>query len=765
LVERLNHSGAPIALKAVRAIARDGYGWTEFIDHAGCVDDEGQKRFFARAGAWLALFYCFAGADMHQENIIATGEHPVPIDLEMILQSNVAEYNTEEIEAQAFEAAKETIDNSVVMVGLLPAYSRSPEDKILAIGAMTSDWTSRIQLGWNNINSDRMRPATREKVGETIPNLPHVDGRYAKFGDHIDDFIDGFEGYAKFLLSQSRNANQGSLFDGFNGLAVRKVVRPTRFYDMLLQRLKDHHSMGDGVIWSAQADFVARLADWEATDPLWLLQRAERAALLELNIPHFVSPSDRSEIHDARGVSVLTKATPGLPHARARVSKFDERDIAWQIEIIRQNTSLVSRSEDTDLVPIEGDSVFRSGPAIEPHKETFLREADKIAADLTRYAIRKGPAAAWIGLDWLGDSEIAQLAPLGADLYNGVTGIAFFLAAHARTTGSASSRELALAAVAHLRKTLKGRNAAREARLLGTGGATGLGSVVYAFAVIAKFLQDDDLLADAHAVATLFSDDLIAADKRLDVIGGSAGAILGLLRLYRDSSSAAVLASAAKCGDHLLARPRCGEGGGSWLTLGKRALNGMSHGAAGFAYALALLASATGRSEFSDAASQCIAFENASYDALRNNWPDFRAHAGAPWLCQWCHGAPGIGIARAACVKHSQLDAQLLASDIRNALAGTQHGWPSPVDTLCCGTLGSIEFFCEAADALGQDDLREQASLYMAAVMENAAVSGDYRWNTGKRQFNLGLFRGLAGVGYTLLRRVDRSLPNVLVWE
>jgi lantibiotic modifying enzyme len=111
------------------------------------------------------------------------------------------------------------------------------------------------------------------------------------------------------------------------------------------------------------------------------------------------------------------------------------------------------------------------------------------------------------------------------------------------------------------------------------------------------------------------------------------------------------------------------------------------------------------------------------------------------------------------------LDAQLLASDIRNALAGTQHGWPSPVDTLCCGTLGSIEFFCEAADALGQDDLREQASLYMAAVMENAAVSGDYRWNTGKRQFNLGLFRGLAGVGYTLLRRVDRSLPNVLVWE
>ena len=48
--------------------------------------------------------------------------------------------------------------------------------------------------------------------------------------------------------------------------------------------------------------------------------------------------------------------------------------------------------------------------------------------------------------------------------------------------------------------------------------------------------------------------------------------------------------------------------------------------------------------------------------------------------------------------------------------------------------------------------------------METAAVAGDYRWNAGSRRFNFGLFRGLAGVGYTMLR-VEESLPNVLVWE
>jgi lantibiotic modifying enzyme len=102
---------------------------------------------------------------------------------------------------------------------------------------------------------------------------------------------------------------------------------------------------------------------------------------------------------------------------------------------------------------------------------------------------------------------------------------------------------------------------------------------------------------------------------------------------------------------------------------------------------------------------------------------------------------------------------------VRNALAGVERGWPSPVDTMCCGTLGSIEFFCEAASALERDDLRERAARHLLEVVESAAGTNDYRFNVGERQFNLGLFRGLAGIGYTCLRRVDASLPNVLIWE
>jgi type 2 lantibiotic biosynthesis protein LanM len=766
LVERLNRAGAPVELRAMRVLARDDYGWTEYIEHT-TTTPEGCGQFFRRAGAWLALFHCFAGSDIHQENMIAAGDHPVPIDLETILQAAAAE-KTDEPEAQASEAAQEIIAGSVLAVGLLPAYGRAAGNEIYVVGGVASDWTSGTKLKWNDINSDKMRPAHVKVAGKPTANLAHVAGRYARFGDHLSDFLVGFEEYAKFLLSRRRVGNGDELFDGFAGLPVRKVVRPTQFYYMLLQRLKDDRTMEDGILWSAQADFLARLADWEKDhDPAWPLRRAERAALIELNVPRFVLPSDGNELSDTAGTSVRIETTPGLERACSGLRSLSEQEIAWQIDVIRQSTSSVSGSPTALSGAGAPRPLLCSETAAAPSEELFVAEADRIAAEVSRHAIRRGSGAAWIGLGWLGDSEVSQLTVLGPDLYNGACGIALFFAAHAMARQRASSADLAIAAVSQLRKDLHSRAAARFARSLGIGGATGLGSIVYALTVMANLLEDADLLRDAHRAAELMSDDLIAADKQLDVIGGSAGAILGLLRLYRDTQSEEVLRRVGQCGEHLLTQPRAGvEGCRSWRgqTAGSRPLTGMSHGAAGFACALSLLAAATGREDFAVAASECIRFESASYDAEHNNWPDFR-EAEPHWPCRWCHGAVGIGLARLAMRARRSTHAAVEEADIRNALAGAARGWPGDYDTLCCGALGSVEFFSEAGKALARADLSELASRRLAAVVANAAASGDYRWNGGARRFNLGLFRGLAGVGYTCLRQLAGSLANVLIWE
>lgn len=619
LIMNLNTRHPPVALKAARVIAREGYGWTEFIEHAGCLDENGCRRYFQRAGALLSLLHVIAATDMHEENIIASGEHPVPIDLEMLLQASAIDHKTEGQHAEAFEAALDVIANSVMMVGLLPTFGRAPDHSIIAMGGLISSWNSAVKLVWSDINSDAMLPRERSVARLPDTNLPHVDGRYSEFSDNVAEFISGFGDYSRFLSLQNNATGGGLLLDDFADLPIRKITRPTGFYQMLLHRLKDHRFMDDGAIWSAQGDFVARLADWEAGADIWPLQSAERAALLGLNIPYFLTRADNCDIRSIGKNPIPSQAISGLSRACKRISSFGQSEIDWQIEVIRQNTATLKAVEPSPA-STEETSTIRAilYSEAKPSEEIFLEEANKIASDLERHAIRAGPSATWIGLDWMGDSDVAQLLPLGDDLYDGLAGVSLFLAAYSKTTGSEKAAELAMAAIERSRKSLNGRNAARIARSLGLGGANGLGSIVYAFTVISNLLSDRLLLSDALSAAELFTDDLIEADRQLDIIGGSAGGILGLLRLYRDTSASDVLARAIKCGDHLLKR-HPGDGKGIWLGQGNgnTALNGMSHGAAGFAYALSSLAATSGRKEFTEAAMECMEFENRSFDSAK----------------------------------------------------------------------------------------------------------------------------------------------------
>ena len=758
MVDALNRT-APIDLRAARVLSRAGYGWTEFIEHSSCVGDQDVQQYFRRAGAWLALLHCFVSVDMHQDNVIAAGAHPVPIDLEMILQgADPRLADSVGGVGSAHAAAMQTVIDSVLTVGLLPAYGKLSNSRVFAVGGITSNSAARTNLVWAAVNSDAMRPE-RVALPATMTNLPHLGGEYARLHDHVAEFTSGFTEYARFLSDQA----PGSLVDAFAGLPIRTVMRPTRFYSMLIQRMRDPRAMDDGITWSAQADFGARLADWQHDeDPTWPLHRAERAAIVELNVPHFVVASDGHDVHDLPGTTIRAPGASGLVRARDRLACLDEAELAWQVEVIAQNTGTLSRPERHGAV--------RDLPLGLGHlraTEVFAAEADAAARTLAEHAIRRGDGAAWIGLDWVGDSEVSQLVVLGPDLYNGNCGIALFLAAHSATRAQPPSGELALAAVAPIREALHGRTPARLARSVGLGGALGVGSIVYALTVIADLLDDASALTDAHLAADLITDELVSADRQLDVLGGSAGALLALLRLHRQTGSDAALTRALSCGHHLLETDRVGPlGERTWAARAFGGpINGMSHGAAGYAYALSMLAASTGEPVFAEAAAECLAFERATFDPTHANWSDMRGGPRDVWPCKWCYGAPGIGLARLATLKHATQYADGCREDVQRALEGARRGWPVATDTLCCGTLGIIEFHGEAGEVLEIPELRERADQQLLAVAQAARSSGDYRWSDGTSRFNLGMFRGIAGVGYTALRRVDPKLPNLLTWE
>jgi len=286
---------------------------------------------------------------------------------------------------------------------------------------------------------------------------------------------------------------------------------------------------------------------------------------------------------------------------------------------------------------------------------------------------------------------------------------------------------------------------------------------------IGRLLGDRSLLDEARSGARLITAELVAADRHLDVVQGAAGAILALLALDGVATSSdgapSPLDRAALCARHLLAHRTSHEGRPeAWITSAERPLTGFSHGAAGIVYALLRLYAKTGERELRDAAAQGMAYERSHYDPEVNNWRDLRA-GGGRFATRWCHGAPGIALARLGALGIAD-DAEI-RGEIAAGLASTRAWQGAALDHLCCGTMGLAEILAYAHARLGDPaDLAAARGLAFAAL-ERAETTGHFRYlpAAGGDFFVPSLFRGAAGIGYTLLRLADPNLPCVLLLE
>lgn len=768
LVQRLNQHNPPCSLRAANVLERGSYGWSECIGDPDCEDLKDVELYFERCGAWLILFHLLCGSDMHDENILADASHPIPIDIENILQGSNPAIEDQVLERKSRALANIKAFESVLTVGLLPQYVRRPDNTVIGIGGMNPRINDKFERIWINVNTDSMEMQKVKADPGEVANMPHLYGEAAKLNDHLEKFITGFEKYADFLILLRERYGSDLFLAGFQGLSTRKIVRPTAFYYALLQRVRDHRNMQDSVLWSVELDFVARFSNWEKSqEVLWPVLAEERRALAELNVPVFYAGTSQDSLTTYGQLNIQSGATPGLPRSRIRIDAFNTEDKHWQLQVIRASTAhmLQDMREDVSTPSTSEQNVEFDTP------EFFIDAAKEVAKQIQVLAITSNNNTTWIGLDFMGDASVGQLTPLGFDLYNGNAGIALFLAAMSKQPNCSGFSDLAMSALAGIRYEIHGLNATRFARTIGIGGATGLGSIIYALTTASKLLESRDLLEDAKAAVRLLTDELIKSDKNLDVLGGCAGAILGILRLHKESPDPWILERAIYCGEYLLSIGRVNVNGKlSWSSLGlsSQPLNGMSHGAAGFALALSALGALTNRSDFLEAAEACIEFENSSFSSNELNWPDFRD--GFPMAkrfetCQWCNGAIGIGLARIATLRQGGLNASELKVDIEYAVKGAQrHPWGS-IDSLCCGTAGGVEFFSEASILFKENELSRQALLALTRVIRRAQETGTYQFGGSGGVFNLGLFRGLAGLGYTALRRVDPSLPNVLIWE
>lgn len=753
-----NQQELPLSFKVLKVCDRKTYGWVEYAEHLPCKDATAAQRFYQRAGMLLCLFYALRVVDCHKENLIANGEHLVLIDMESLMHQEVNLLTELPEETAADTSVNLRFLDSVLRTGLLPHWEFSKN---------------------NRIAYDTSALGSIDPESSEIPtNVPFLNGIPLSPNQYLDEIVNGFQQMYQFLIK-----NRETLLAPDSPLApmqnqrVRFIFRATRIYWTILQKSFEPQFLQDGINHSIQLELLARAFLVSPQKPdAWPIFHAEMKAMEQMDIPYFAAYPNSKDISFGleKPIKEYFRET-SYQEVLTQLQNLNETDLAEQIEIIKGSfyARVVRNSANHSNQSIKPSMLANDLSQIRLlNKPQLLQEATRIAHEIKERAIWGSDGSVkWISFAYIPNAERFQLMPLPEDLYNGNAGIALFLSALDYVGQTNQFRDVVKGALLSISKFLQTANFESIRRFVrqGIGGGTGLGSMIYALVVIHNFIKQESLIEDALGIAKLITPELIASDTQFDIMGGSSGAILGLLALYVQTKDVRILEKAIICGQHLLANQISVNGmPKAWKILGQKQYTGFSHGAAGIAYGLLRLYEVTEDKVYLEAAREAIAYEARVFSPQAGNWPDLRTFAqknDRPFMVSWCHGASGIALGRLGGL--SILRTAEIDRDIEVALQTTQNHTLNDADCLCCGNFGRIETLLVAAQKLSRPELKASAEQRIAWAVDRSQQAGGYLFpNLPNSVFSPSFFQGTSGIGYQMLRFVDpNTLPSVLSWN
>ncbi len=762
LLHWLNAQGAAPPFRPLTVLNREAHGWMEFVQAAPCQTQQQVERFYRRQGGLLALLYLLEATDFHCENLIAAGEHPVPLDLEALFHPRFAS----ELPDAAAYTASQAMGESVLRVGLLPErvsagmQSEGIDDSALSGG--NEQLTPYPVPLWQNIGRDDMRLVRQRVPSAPAQNLTTLNGTAVSPVDYAGQLLEGFTNIYQLLQQNKQQLlAAGGPLQRFAHDEIRVIFRPTASYMTLL-----YESYHPNLLRHAQDRDEHLNHLWRAAkhDPdLEKLIPSERADLAQGDIPLFTTTPGGSRVRNSRGQPVPGVAlTPSLERVQQRLQQFSQEDCLRQRWFIRASLATLATSDDPKHLP-----AYQLMPPQQPATvDAFLTAARQVGDRLAELALRGKKDAIWLGLT-PANGPHWDLSPQALDLYDGLPGTILFLAYLGQICQDKTYSALAKAAYQNLRQQMFDAYDYQS----DIGAFTGWGGLLYLLSHLSTLWQQPALLAEVDTILQRLPP-LIDADTTLDIVGGAAGCLAGLFSLYHCRPSETVLTLARQCGERLLATAVPAQQGLGWVfeETGIMPLCGFSHGAAGMAAMLHRLTAVTDDPKFADTAHQAIAYERAVFSAQRGNWPDFRGcHAPdevptwAAFMSTWCHGAPGVGLGRLLIWPFEQ--DEMVHQEIETAVQTTLREGFGFNHCLCHGDLGNLELVTLAAETFGRADWQQQRDDLAGAVLHSIQQSG-WQYGTPLGVESPGLMTGIAGIGYGLLRLArPQATPSVLTLE
>ena len=748
LLDILHQTANLWAFNTPKIFVGEGYGCVAKVDEKSCKTEKEVKCYYRRCGELLAVFYSINTVDIHFENIIASGEYPVVIDLETLFNPKLVSPVIDN-KSSALIKAVDAYSVSVMSIGMLPLYMESGVE----VGGLGGDAVQITQSRVDKCVVNKEDGILIKKITTEIEpenNIPIFNGVKVKTVDYISELLLGFDKTYRWIIGHKEEYfnNVKSLF---SNVSCRLIIKSTRQYGRLLGT--SLHQEFSRKPFERDIILYRNLIDQYENYPT--ISRREFEDLRQGDIPYFTFKINSNKIYDSNNNEMSgAEIEDVFGYVKAKIESFSLEDLKRQEEYIQ--ASFISKRNITDytgLEFIEYDNKLEPDKWVETAKEIgdFLIEKMIIGVNDSGNADGVWNCVTLQGLEE--DTWVPTV--LSNEMYSGNTGIGLFFLVLWEFTGEDKYFDA-------LMKTIE--LPIRQLDELDTqpvlGAFTGHAGTLYLLNEITTIYEDEQYRTLAIEKLQELVDS-IPTDKMLDLIGGVTGLLGVTLKLAsRHENNQNFTKEILAMLNHLRNSAKRTENGDVyWNVAFDKNYSGFAHGNAGIHTFIYLATEFLDSDCYNDLIQDSMKRERTHYNHKQRNWK--KSFYDEKYSNAWCHGSTGILLSKLLLKEHGFSD-EYIDDEIRCALENTINNGFGNNPTFCHGDLGSLEVIYKAGKVLNRPDLCEKEMHCFQKLYEDVIKDN---WNgTGYRScYTYGLMVGLAGWGYSLLSHyANHKVPQFL---
>lgn len=722
IVQQLNLADDMLPLMLPEVITFDDFSIAKSIDYASCHSKDEVKNAYLRYGELLAISYVFGITDLHMENLVMAGENPVIVDGETFLANRLS--FSLDSGGSASVALMDDIASFVTSSILLPSklYLDSSM-KSVDLGALSGgEQTIENILLLKDSDNINVRFERGTAVMPEASNLVRLDGSPVDYRQYSDDIIQGFDSTIKSIRAAKNSIVE--ILSNHLDARSRVLIRATNSYSRLLEFTLHPSCMQD----RRETDKILEnlFAMPGISERVYL---AEYRDMEQMDVPYFTSSVGCVDLFDSEDNLIDSPFThSAFQHTLNRLKDAEQTQANTQRTLIQAKTSMQFIQTHAPMGGERNCISYSQEKDVSRIYDLVDSIADKIISSAK--IGESDETIAWLSLD---EDHDYNPVPLQGDVYSGMSGVGLFLMQLGKELNNSSYLKFADKIAETLRK---------PPLSISAGLSAFVGPCSQALFALQYSKNNPSLDNRAFARENMLSVQRVIDTGKWEDSSWLTGvsSFLPLIGDYFNQTqddrwlvSASTLAAALE----------------GQLRLQQFKESGVAHGKLGVALSLAQYGISVNDSKYTELATKAI---KEVIDKPSDEIKKARS---------FCRGSSGlISVASVA------VDSGLLSSSDLDYCCDSFNFFQDilmPNDCLCHGNSSIIDAAVSAYCASGQNQYINYAWDIANSMIDRALSSDGFSINSFSGFPDVGLFKSLSGIAYSLLRLVDNKLLSLTV--